>query len=56
MPGIFGPVCHIQRTEILSNEVGEVLQKEEAVAYFLLLILPCLIFCHLTICIRSTLL
>lgn len=39
MPGIFGPVCHIQTSEILSNEVGEVLQKEEAVTYFLLFVL-----------------
>jgi len=46
MPGIFGPVCHIQRSEILSNEVGEVLEKEEAVAHLLLLILPCFIFCR----------
>lgn len=56
MPGIFGLVCHIQRSEVLSNEVGEVLQKEEAVTYFLLFILHWLICCHLTICVCSTLL
>lgn len=40
MPGIFGPVYHIQRSEILPNEVGEVLRKEEAVTDLLLLISP----------------
>lgn len=46
----FGPVYGIQRSEILSNEVGEVLQKEEAVTDLLLLISPCLILCHLSVC------
>lgn len=43
MPGIFGPVCHIQRSEILSNEVGEVLQREEAAIYLLLFIFTLLL-------------